>query len=174
MTTKGLQITALTQTQQQNSHHWSSLSLAAFMPSSLVPTHCGDNLCKLFAANPPVFPQSARLFSVLGLMTDLSFSVCVPSSGNLDKQTGKGSTALHYCCLTDNAECLKLLLRGKASIEIGKPPEVCWGTHGSPGPLRLLSAALLVGASLTLERVPLPTCPVEWLVERLCLLSVSL
>lgn len=44
---------------------------------------------------------------------------CCPS-GNLDKQTGKGSTALHYCCLTDNAECLKLLLRGKASIEIGE------------------------------------------------------
>ncbi|XP_033612066.1 arf-GAP with SH3 domain, ANK repeat and PH domain-containing protein 2 isoform X1 [Fukomys damarensis] len=42
----------------------------------------------------------------------------VQNSGNLDKQTGRGSTALHYCCLTDNAECLKLLLRGKASIEI--------------------------------------------------------
>uniref|UniRef100_A0A8C1T8N3 ArfGAP with SH3 domain, ankyrin repeat and PH domain 2b n=1 Tax=Cyprinus carpio TaxID=7962 RepID=A0A8C1T8N3_CYPCA len=35
--------------------------------------------------------------------------------GNLDKQTAKGSTALHYCCLTDNSECMKLLLRGKAS-----------------------------------------------------------
>ncbi|KAM5262559.1 arf-GAP with SH3 domain, ANK repeat and PH domain-containing protein 2 isoform 2-T2 [Ctenodactylus gundi] len=42
----------------------------------------------------------------------------VQNSGNLDKQTGRGSTALHYCCLTDSAECLKLLLRGKASIEI--------------------------------------------------------
>ncbi|XP_074847338.1 arf-GAP with SH3 domain, ANK repeat and PH domain-containing protein 2 isoform X3 [Carettochelys insculpta] len=42
----------------------------------------------------------------------------VQNSGNLDKQTCKGSTALHYCCLTDNIECLKLLLRGKASIEI--------------------------------------------------------
>uniref|UniRef100_A0A8C6TR39 ArfGAP with SH3 domain, ankyrin repeat and PH domain 2a n=1 Tax=Neogobius melanostomus TaxID=47308 RepID=A0A8C6TR39_9GOBI len=41
------------------------------------------------------------------------------NSLNLDKQTTKGSTALHYCCLTDNSECLKLLLRGKASIEIG-------------------------------------------------------
>ncbi|KAE8289955.1 Arf-GAP with SH3 domain [Larimichthys crocea] len=40
------------------------------------------------------------------------------NSLNLDKQTVKGSTALHYCCLTDNSECLKLLLRGKASIEI--------------------------------------------------------
>ncbi|XP_028460478.1 arf-GAP with SH3 domain, ANK repeat and PH domain-containing protein 2b [Perca flavescens] len=40
------------------------------------------------------------------------------NSGNLDKQTARGSTALHYCCLTDNSECLKLLLRGKASISI--------------------------------------------------------
>ncbi|KAK5886355.1 hypothetical protein CesoFtcFv8_017395 [Champsocephalus esox] len=39
------------------------------------------------------------------------------NSLNLDKQTAKGSSALHYCCLTDNSECLKLLLRGKASIE---------------------------------------------------------
>lgn len=49
------------------------------------------------------------------------FSVPVLASGNLDKQTGKGSTALHYCCLTDSAECLKLLLRGKATISIGEP-----------------------------------------------------
>ncbi|TRY55960.1 hypothetical protein DNTS_011344 [Danionella cerebrum] len=42
----------------------------------------------------------------------------VQNSGNLDKQTVKGSTALHYCCLTDNSECMKLLLRGKASVAI--------------------------------------------------------
>ncbi|XP_026146759.1 arf-GAP with SH3 domain, ANK repeat and PH domain-containing protein 2b [Carassius auratus] len=42
----------------------------------------------------------------------------VQNSGNLDKQTSKGSTALHYCCLTDNSECMKLLLRGKASVTI--------------------------------------------------------
>lgn len=41
-------------------------------------------------------------------------------SGTLDKQTAKGSTALHYCCLTDNSECMKLLLRGKASGTISK------------------------------------------------------
>ncbi|XP_029352341.1 arf-GAP with SH3 domain, ANK repeat and PH domain-containing protein 2b [Echeneis naucrates] len=40
------------------------------------------------------------------------------NSANLDKQTTKGSTALHYCCLIDNSECLKLLLRGKASVSI--------------------------------------------------------
>ncbi|XP_048106860.1 arf-GAP with SH3 domain, ANK repeat and PH domain-containing protein 2b isoform X2 [Alosa alosa] len=48
------------------------------------------------------------------------------NSVSLDKQTGKGSTALHYCCLTDNSECLKLLLRGKASVatanEAGETP----------------------------------------------------
>ncbi|XP_051732413.1 LOW QUALITY PROTEIN: arf-GAP with SH3 domain, ANK repeat and PH domain-containing protein 2b [Ctenopharyngodon idella] len=42
----------------------------------------------------------------------------VQNSGSLDKQTAKGSTALHYCCLTDNSECMKLLLRGKASVTI--------------------------------------------------------
>uniref|UniRef100_H3CKI8 ArfGAP with SH3 domain, ankyrin repeat and PH domain 2a n=1 Tax=Tetraodon nigroviridis TaxID=99883 RepID=H3CKI8_TETNG len=36
------------------------------------------------------------------------------NSLNLDKQTVKGSTALHYCCLTDNSECLKLLAAGKS------------------------------------------------------------
>ncbi|XP_034018666.1 arf-GAP with SH3 domain, ANK repeat and PH domain-containing protein 2b [Thalassophryne amazonica] len=40
------------------------------------------------------------------------------NSVNLDKQTSRGSTALHYCCLTDNSECLKLLLRGKATVSI--------------------------------------------------------
>ncbi|XP_035380261.1 arf-GAP with SH3 domain, ANK repeat and PH domain-containing protein 2b isoform X1 [Electrophorus electricus] len=50
----------------------------------------------------------------------------VQNSGNLDKQTVKGSTALHYCCLTGNSECLKLLLRSKASViipnEVGETP----------------------------------------------------
>ncbi|KAM9701297.1 LOW QUALITY PROTEIN: arf-GAP with SH3 domain, ANK repeat and PH domain-containing protein 2-like [Menidia menidia] len=40
------------------------------------------------------------------------------NSGDLDRQTARGSTALHYCCLTDNLECLKLLLRGRASTSI--------------------------------------------------------
>uniref|UniRef100_A0A8C1MWL2 ArfGAP with SH3 domain, ankyrin repeat and PH domain 2b n=1 Tax=Cyprinus carpio TaxID=7962 RepID=A0A8C1MWL2_CYPCA len=44
----------------------------------------------------------------------------VQNSGNLDKQTAKGSTALHYCCSTDNSECMKLLLRGKASVTFSK------------------------------------------------------
>lgn len=45
---------------------------------------------------------------------------CVFVSGNLDQQTAAGNTALHYCCLTDNSECLKLLLRGKASVSTSK------------------------------------------------------
>ncbi|KAM9435974.1 arf-GAP with SH3 domain, ANK repeat and PH domain-containing protein 2b isoform 2-T2 [Clarias gariepinus] len=42
----------------------------------------------------------------------------VQNSGNLDKQTVKGNTAVHYCCVADNSECLKLLLRSKASVSI--------------------------------------------------------
>uniref|UniRef100_A0A8C5BX67 ArfGAP with SH3 domain, ankyrin repeat and PH domain 2a n=1 Tax=Gadus morhua TaxID=8049 RepID=A0A8C5BX67_GADMO len=61
------------------------------------------------------------------------------NSLNLDKQTAKGSSALHYCCLTDNSECLKLLLRGKASIEIGRRPPVC---RGGGGDRRTLNQAL--------------------------------
>lgn len=56
---------------------------------------------------------------ILWIQSDLHVFVS-PHSLNLDKQTVKGSTALHYCCLTDNSECLKLLLRGKATIEIGE------------------------------------------------------
>ncbi|XP_069477735.1 arf-GAP with SH3 domain, ANK repeat and PH domain-containing protein 1 isoform X3 [Ambystoma mexicanum] len=42
----------------------------------------------------------------------------VQNCGNLDKQTGKGNTALHYCSRYNKTECLKLLLRGKPSIDI--------------------------------------------------------
>ncbi|MBN3324324.1 ASAP1 protein, partial [Atractosteus spatula] len=42
----------------------------------------------------------------------------VQNSGNLDKQTEKGNTALHYCCVYEKHECLKLLLRGKPSTDI--------------------------------------------------------
>ncbi|XP_076147046.1 arf-GAP with SH3 domain, ANK repeat and PH domain-containing protein 1 isoform X4 [Alosa pseudoharengus] len=39
-------------------------------------------------------------------------------NGNLDKQTEKGNTALHYCCMYEKHECLKLLLRGKPATDI--------------------------------------------------------
>ncbi|KAK1173579.1 arf-GAP with SH3 domain, ANK repeat and PH domain-containing protein 1-like isoform X2 [Acipenser oxyrinchus oxyrinchus] len=42
----------------------------------------------------------------------------VQNCGNLDKQTGKGNTALHYCCIYEKQECLKLLLRGKPTTDI--------------------------------------------------------
>ncbi|XP_069776610.1 arf-GAP with SH3 domain, ANK repeat and PH domain-containing protein 1-like isoform X6 [Narcine bancroftii] len=42
----------------------------------------------------------------------------VQNSGNLDKQTTKGNTAIHYCCMFDKVECLKLLLRGKPSLNL--------------------------------------------------------
>ncbi|CAH2285932.1 arf-GAP with SH3 domain, ANK repeat and PH domain-containing 1 isoform X3 [Pelobates cultripes] len=42
----------------------------------------------------------------------------VQNCGNLDKQTAKGNTALHYCCIYNKPECLKLLLKGKPTIDI--------------------------------------------------------
>ncbi|XP_068604791.1 arf-GAP with SH3 domain, ANK repeat and PH domain-containing protein 1a [Brachionichthys hirsutus] len=42
----------------------------------------------------------------------------VQNSGNLDGQTDVGNTALHYCCLYNKPQCLKLLLRGKPDIHI--------------------------------------------------------
>uniref|UniRef100_A0A8D3AZV6 ArfGAP with SH3 domain, ankyrin repeat and PH domain 1 n=1 Tax=Scophthalmus maximus TaxID=52904 RepID=A0A8D3AZV6_SCOMX len=42
----------------------------------------------------------------------------VQNSGNLDKQTEWGNTALHYCCMYEKPECLKLLLRGKPATDI--------------------------------------------------------
>ncbi|KAM4718292.1 arf-GAP with SH3 domain, ANK repeat and PH domain-containing protein 1 isoform 2-T2 [Anableps anableps] len=42
----------------------------------------------------------------------------VQNSGNLDKQTEWGNTSLHYCCMYEKPECLKLLLRGKPATDI--------------------------------------------------------
>uniref|UniRef100_A0A8C2UBF9 Arf-GAP with SH3 domain, ANK repeat and PH domain-containing protein 1-like n=1 Tax=Coturnix japonica TaxID=93934 RepID=A0A8C2UBF9_COTJA len=39
-------------------------------------------------------------------------------SGSLEKQTIVGNTPLHYCCFHNKPECLKLLLKAKASITI--------------------------------------------------------
>uniref|UniRef100_A0A674PQZ5 ArfGAP with SH3 domain, ankyrin repeat and PH domain 1 n=1 Tax=Takifugu rubripes TaxID=31033 RepID=A0A674PQZ5_TAKRU len=44
----------------------------------------------------------------------------VQNSGNLDKQTEYGNTALHYCCMYEKPECLKLLLRGKPATDISE------------------------------------------------------
>lgn len=45
--------------------------------------------------------------------------VCV-FSGNLNKQTEKGNTSLHYCCIYEKHECLKLLLKGKPATDISE------------------------------------------------------
>ncbi|XP_078542879.1 arf-GAP with SH3 domain, ANK repeat and PH domain-containing protein 1 isoform X3 [Lissotriton helveticus] len=42
----------------------------------------------------------------------------VQNCGNLDKQTERGNTALHYCSRYNKSECLKLVLRGKPTIDI--------------------------------------------------------
>ncbi|XP_056324533.1 arf-GAP with SH3 domain, ANK repeat and PH domain-containing protein 2 isoform X1 [Danio aesculapii] len=47
-------------------------------------------------------------------VADFLFHNC----NNLDVQTMKGNTALHYCCQHNKTECLKLLLRAKANTHI--------------------------------------------------------
>uniref|UniRef100_A0A8C1JQC4 Un-named sa1614 n=1 Tax=Cyprinus carpio TaxID=7962 RepID=A0A8C1JQC4_CYPCA len=47
-------------------------------------------------------------------VADFLFHNC----NNLDAQTVKGNTALHYCCQHNKTECLKLLLRAKANTHI--------------------------------------------------------
>ncbi|NXJ13203.1 ASAP1 protein, partial [Odontophorus gujanensis] len=42
----------------------------------------------------------------------------VQNSGSLEKQTVVGNTPLHYCCFHNKPECLKLLLKAKASTNI--------------------------------------------------------
>ncbi|KAA0719326.1 GTPase-activating protein ADP-ribosylation factor-directed [Triplophysa tibetana] len=42
----------------------------------------------------------------------------VQNSGAPDRQTESGNAALHYCCTYEKPECLKLLLRGKPSIDL--------------------------------------------------------
>uniref|UniRef100_A0A672T2R5 Arf-GAP with SH3 domain, ANK repeat and PH domain-containing protein 1-like n=1 Tax=Sinocyclocheilus grahami TaxID=75366 RepID=A0A672T2R5_SINGR len=47
-------------------------------------------------------------------VADFLFHNC----NNLDGQTVKGNSALHYCCQHNKTECLKLLLRAKANTHI--------------------------------------------------------
>ncbi|XP_016358408.1 arf-GAP with SH3 domain, ANK repeat and PH domain-containing protein 1-like isoform X4 [Sinocyclocheilus anshuiensis] len=42
----------------------------------------------------------------------------VQNSGTPDRQTDSGNASLHYCCTYEKPECLKLLLRGKPSIDL--------------------------------------------------------
>ncbi|XP_021107668.1 arf-GAP with SH3 domain, ANK repeat and PH domain-containing protein 1 isoform X10 [Heterocephalus glaber] len=42
----------------------------------------------------------------------------VQNCGNLDKQTSMGNTVLHYCSVYSKPECMKLLLRGKPTVDI--------------------------------------------------------
>ncbi|KAM4691343.1 arf-GAP with SH3 domain, ANK repeat and PH domain-containing protein 1-like [Rhinophrynus dorsalis] len=42
----------------------------------------------------------------------------VHNSGNLVKQTIRGNTALHYCCMYNKTESIKLFLRAKVNVKI--------------------------------------------------------
>lgn len=42
------------------------------------------------------------------------------SSSNVDMQTCSGNTALHYSCLHNKSDCVRLLLRARASTQISR------------------------------------------------------
>ncbi|XP_041068816.1 arf-GAP with SH3 domain, ANK repeat and PH domain-containing protein 2-like isoform X1 [Carcharodon carcharias] len=46
----------------------------------------------------------------------------IQNGGGLDVRTGEGNTPLHYCSLYNKTESLKLLLKGKANMQIGNVP----------------------------------------------------
>lgn len=48
-------------------------------------------------------------------------------SANVDMQTCSGNTALHYSCLHNKSDCVRLLLRARANTQISK--DHCGHTH---------------------------------------------
>nr|XP_020466771.1 arf-GAP with SH3 domain, ANK repeat and PH domain-containing protein 2-like isoform X2 [Monopterus albus] len=55
----------------------------------------------------------------LHILDFLAQNWCVSlSSSNVDVQTSAGNTALHYSCLHNKSDCVKLLLRARANIHI--------------------------------------------------------
>uniref|UniRef100_A0AAY4DT84 Un-named sa1614 n=1 Tax=Denticeps clupeoides TaxID=299321 RepID=A0AAY4DT84_9TELE len=70
--------------------------------------------CPLQVHIMPVYTKTHTHSSV----PDSSIQSCTFT--NLDVQTIRGNTALHYCCLHNKTECLKLLLRAKANTHISE------------------------------------------------------
>uniref|UniRef100_A0A8C0F1U1 ArfGAP with SH3 domain, ankyrin repeat and PH domain 1 n=1 Tax=Bubo bubo TaxID=30461 RepID=A0A8C0F1U1_BUBBB len=71
----------------------------------------------------------------------------VQNCGNLDKQTALGNTVLHYCSMYNKPECLKLLLRGKPTIDVGN---LLFSRLNHPS-----SLSMSVGTAVSLS-MPLP------------------
>lgn len=84
-------------------------------------------------------PGPAALLSLLTIST-----YCC--SRSLEKQTTVGNTPLHYCCFHNKPECLKLLLKAKASITISEWPGRSWSLllSSSPPLLFLFSTLTLL------------------------------
>ncbi|XP_069552466.1 arf-GAP with SH3 domain, ANK repeat and PH domain-containing protein 1 isoform X2 [Brachyistius frenatus] len=80
----------------------------------------GVELMELLPETGPESGETALHYSVRTAdQTSLHLvDFLVQNSGNLDKQTEWGNTALHYCCMYEKPECLKLLLRGKPATDI--------------------------------------------------------
>uniref|UniRef100_A0A6Q2WYS9 ArfGAP with SH3 domain, ankyrin repeat and PH domain 1b n=1 Tax=Esox lucius TaxID=8010 RepID=A0A6Q2WYS9_ESOLU len=85
-----------------------------------LPLDINGSRCLYVANGQQEYPETALHYSVRTAdQTTLHLvDFLVQNSGNLDKQTDWGNTALHYCCMYEKPECLKLLLRGKPATDI--------------------------------------------------------
>lgn len=59
----------------------------------------------------------------------LTFLLLALHRGTVDRVTQDGNTALHYAALYNQPNCLKLLLKGKATFTMGM--RLGWGFWGS-------------------------------------------
>lgn len=83
-----------------------------------------SHLPPLPRSSPTVFPPLLFLFSPLTLTP---LPVCSPPSslttlpsGHLDAKAADGNSAVHYAALHNQPDCLKLLLKGRASVSTGE------------------------------------------------------
>lgn len=84
---------------------WQDVSAHPGLPGSeLVSLHSDDTL--------PLTTSECVLMCLLHI-----FFV---SSSNVDTQTCSGNTALHYSCLHNKSDCVRLLLRARASTQISE------------------------------------------------------
>lgn len=74
--------------------------------------------------SPSPFPLLAPDFDPFALSVPLTSSLTPTPRGHLDAKASDGNSAVHCAALHNQPDCLKLLLKGRASV----------GTGGAPAP----------------------------------------
>lgn len=72
--------------------------------------------------NPSPLPLFLPDFDPPPLSVPLPASLSSPHRGHLDAKAADGNSALHWAALYNQSDCLKLLLKGRASLGTGGAP----------------------------------------------------